>query len=57
MAVIEQLPVVHENKLLIEAIKQHGQLATAYAARERNFCIETQRSIKFLEDVIKDLMK
>ncbi len=51
------LPTLVENDPLVEAIKQHGQLATAYAARERNYCLETMNSIKFLEGVIKDLMK
>ena len=41
--------------VLLEAVKQYGELSTAYVSCNRNYCLETKARINFLESLITEL--
>lgn len=42
-----------EDELLIELVKQYGQLATAFVLSDRGYCLRTEDRLNFLEERIK----
>lgn len=48
-----ELPVVYENKLLIELVKQYGQLSTAFVQSSRDHCAKTEGRLKVIQDLIE----
>jgi len=46
-----------EDEVLLELVKQYGQLATAFVSSDRNYCLRTEDRLNFLEDRIKHYKK
>lgn len=55
MGNIEPLSVVHENKLMIELVKQYGQIMTAFVQSERSMTtLAMDNAMKTLERYMQE---
>ena len=58
MTDITALPVVHENLLMIELVKQYGQIMTAFVQSDRGCTtIAMDTVMKTLEHYMKEVSK
>lgn len=47
--------IMNKELLLLELVKQYGQLSTAYVSSTRDYCLKTEERLKFLQKLLEEL--